>query len=119
MKELADVHKIKHHFTVAYSTWVNGGVEKCMQRILAAKRCELKLAPQEWQTVTGMIQTSLNKATLPRLGLRDDDTFRKPFEVMKASNGPKSCSGRLISSTVLSENMEKARSMKELDMEVM
>ena len=69
MKELADVYKIKHHFTVAYSPWINGTVESCMKHIQAANCCpqsELTLGPQDWTLITGMIQTSLNEAPLAR-----------------------------------------------------
>ena len=81
----AEDHRIKHNFTVAYSPWVNGTVESCMEHVQAANRClqpELKLGPQDWPAVTGMIQAALNEAPLRRLGVHGDGTFRTPQEVM-------------------------------------
>ena len=85
MKTLAEDHRIKHNFTVAYSPWVNGTVESCMKHVQAANRClqsELKLGPQDWPAVTAMIQTALNEAPLRRLGAHDDGSFRTPLEDM-------------------------------------
>ncbi len=85
MRELADEHRIKHFFTVAYSPWVNGTVESCMKHVQAAYRClqsELKLGPQDWPTMMGMIMAALNEALLQRLGKREDGTYRTPLEVM-------------------------------------
>ena len=85
MEELAEDHRIKHNFTVAYSPWVNGTVENCMKQIQAAYRClqsEMKLGPQDWSLVMGMVQTAMNEAPLRRLGSREDGTFRTPLEVI-------------------------------------
>lgn len=85
MKELPDLHDIKHHFTVAHSPWVNGTVENCMKHILAANRClqsEMKLGTQDLPIVIGMAQTSLHEAPLPRLGSKPNGTFRTPLEVL-------------------------------------
>lgn len=41
----------------------------------------MKIAPQDWPLVTGMVMTALNEALLPRLGKRDDATFRTPLKV--------------------------------------
>ena len=85
MKTLAEDHRIKHNFTVAYSPWVNGTVESCMKHVLAANhglQSELKLGPQDWPAVTGMIQTALNEVPLRPLGAHEDGTFRTPQEFM-------------------------------------
>ena len=122
MKELADVHKIKHHFTVAYSPWINVTVESCMKHIQAANRClqsVLKLGPPDWPLITGMIQTSLNEAPLARLGTRGDGTYRTPLEVM---TGLKPARVMLRTSQIGEaqcevKNMEKAKAMQMLDID--
>lgn len=84
MHYLAEEHKIKYRFTVAYSPWVNGTVENLMRHIQSAYRAllsELKLAPQDWPLVVGMIMTALNEAPLSRLGKSDDGIHRSPLEV--------------------------------------
>ncbi len=46
---------INHHFTVAYSPWINGTVENVMQHILGcckAMLAEFKLSPQDLPLVT-------------------------------------------------------------------
>ena len=73
MKELADAHNIKHNFTVAYSLWVNGTVERCMKTTQEAYRCpqsELRLGAKDWPSVVGMIQTIINESLLRRLSSR-------------------------------------------------
>jgi len=85
METLALQHRIRHRFTVAYSPWANGTVENVNKHVLAACRAlatELRLAPQDWPDVIGLIQTVLNEAPLPRLGKREDGTLRCPLEVM-------------------------------------
>ena len=57
-----------------------------MKQIQAAYRClqsEMKLGPQDWPLVMGMVRTAMNEAPLHRLGSREDGTFRTPLEVMK------------------------------------
>ena len=119
MKELADGHKIKHHFTVAYSPWINGIVESCMKHIQAANSClqpELKLGPQECPLITGMIQTSLNEAPLALLGTKGDGTYRTPLEVMTGLT----LARVMIQTSPIGEaqcevkNMEKAKAMQML-----
>lgn len=85
MKHLADEHRVKHNFTVAYSPWVNGTVESCMKHIMSACRAlqsELKMGPQDWPLLVGAIMTDLNEAPLKRLGTVEDGTYRTPLEVM-------------------------------------
>ena len=122
MKELADVHKIKHHFTVAYSPWTNGTVESCMKDIQAANRClqsELKLGPQDRLLITGMIQTSLNEAPLARLGTRGDGTYHTPLKVI---TGLKPARAMLQTSQIGEaqcevKNIEKPKAMQMLDID--
>ena len=124
MKEIADVHKIKHHFTVAYSPWINGTVESCMKHIQAANRClqsGLKLGPKDWPLITGMIQTSLNEAPLARLGTKGDGTYSTPLEVMI---GLKLARVMLRTSQIGEaqcevKNMEKAKAMQMLDIDAL
>jgi len=85
MRSLGTLHNIQHKFTVAYSPWVNGTVESCMRVVLAACRAlssEMKLGPQDWPKVIGIVQTVLNEAPLQRLGTKGDNIYRSPLEVM-------------------------------------
>lgn len=85
LKGLAEDYKIRHHFTVAYSPWVNGTVENLMQHILACCQSllsESKYAPQDWPLVTNTIMTALNETPLRRLGSKPDGSFYSPLEVM-------------------------------------
>lgn len=82
---LASVHRIRHHFTIAYSPWANGTVESLMRSVLSASRsmiAELKLAPQDWTMVIPSIASVLNEASLDRLGKRQDGIPFCPLEVM-------------------------------------
>lgn len=85
MEQLAKAHRIRHHFTIAYSPWANGTVESLMRSILSATRSmitELKLAPQDWATVIPSVSSALNEASLDRLGKRPDGIPFSPLEVM-------------------------------------
>ena len=56
-----------------------------MKTTQEAYRClqsELRLGPQDWPSVVGMMQTIMNESPLRRLGLRGDGTLRTPLEVM-------------------------------------
>jgi len=75
MEDLARLHKVKHHFTIAYSPWANGTAEICMRHIRSACTAlllELKLGPQDWPLVIDVVMTALNEATRKRLGKRSD-----------------------------------------------
>lgn len=85
MKELSSTHRIQHNFSVAYSPWANGTVESLMRSVLSATRtmiAELKLAPQDWNSVLPIIASALNEASLGRLGMRKDGIPLSPLEVM-------------------------------------
>ena len=84
IKCLVDAYKIKHDFTIAYSPWVNGTVERVIRTVrstCSSILSEMKLGPQDWPLVIGMVMTALNEAPLSRLGKRPDGTFRSPLEV--------------------------------------
>jgi len=85
MTQLAKRHYIRHHFTVAYSPWSNGAVERCCREVLRATTAlmsELRLAPQDWPDVISLIQKIINESPVERLGKREDGIFRSPLEVM-------------------------------------
>ena len=63
MKTLAEDHRIKHNFTVAYLPWAKDTVKNSMKQVQEAKRClqsDLKLEPQNWLAGTGVIQIAFN-----------------------------------------------------------
>lgn len=71
MKQMAASYNIAHKQTIAYFPSMNGTVERLRRDILRASRCtlaELKLAPQNWSSIIGAIQSVLNEAPLERSG---------------------------------------------------
>ena len=85
LQNLAQLHRIRHTLTVAYSPWVHGTVEAVMRSILAATRemlGELKFAPQDWASVLSTVASTLNESSLERFGRRPDGVARSPFEFM-------------------------------------
>lgn len=85
MQAMDKAYQIRHYPTVAYSPWVNGTIERLNRDILSALRAmlgELKLAPQDWGTVIGTIQTVIKEAPEARLGKDDDSSTRSTLEVM-------------------------------------
>lgn len=122
MKRLTNEHRIKHQFAMAYSPWINGTVENCMKHVQASYRClqsEIKLKPQDWQSVVGMIQSALNKSPLRHLGSLEYGTYRTPLEVM---TGIKPVCTMLNTSQVAGEkhkerNLEKVRAWQVIEIE--
>lgn len=56
-----------------------------MSSVISATRSmigELKWAPQDWAEVIPTISSSLNEASLERLGLGDHGNYRFPIEIM-------------------------------------
>lgn len=111
MDELAAGHNIRHNFCVAYSPWVNGTVESCMHHVQSAYRClqpELKLGPQDWPNVIGMIMTALNEAPLRRLGSIRDGTYRTPLQVMTGLEPAR----KVLQTSTISGNAKKAKTLE-------
>lgn len=82
---LRDSYHIHHHFTVAYSPWCIGTVERrCSEvlRVVKVIHSERKWAPQDWPRLVKLAQAVINEAPLERLGKREDGTFRTLLEVM-------------------------------------
>ena len=82
--DLVHKFKTKRHFTVAYSPWANGTVERVNREVLRATKAllsEWKLAPQDWPAVIDCVQSVLNQSPLPRLGLRSSCVHRSPLQV--------------------------------------
>jgi len=124
MEHLAENHNIKHQFTVAYSPWVNGTVEICMRQIQDAYRCiqsELKLAPHDWPTVVGMIQSILNESPLKRLGSKGPGVYRSPLEVMTgiSPNRKHFSNTQVGKSKIKSKSLSKARLLQLLEINLL
>ena len=82
---LASEYGIKHNFTIAYSPWANGTVERLCREVLRTVRSflsELKLAERDWPAVIKDVQAAINDAPVRRLGSRGDGTLRTPLEIM-------------------------------------
>ena len=81
--DLIEKFKTKKHFTVAYSPWANGTVERVNREVLRATKSllsEWKLAPQDWPADIDCVQSVLNQSPLPRLGLQRPGVYRSPLQ---------------------------------------
>ncbi len=71
LTELKDIMKADHHFTVAYSPWANGTIERCNREFLRVMRVILaqhKMSPTIWPALLPSVQSVLNHSSSPRLG---------------------------------------------------
>lgn len=85
MQLLASENYASHRFTVAYSTWYNGTIEvinKHDKAACLALTTEMRLSPQDWPDILGIVENVLNEDPLPKLGFRSFGTFQCPLEVM-------------------------------------
>ena len=65
LRLLAKGLKNNHHFTLPYSPWTNGAVERLGKEILRSARSllsELKLPNDTWPDIIPVIQSSLNNS---------------------------------------------------------
>jgi len=95
-----------------------------MRQIQAAYRCiqsEMKLGPQDWPTVVGMIQSVLNEAPLKRLGSKGNGTHRSPLEVMTGiePNRKTFSNMRIGTKRFKEKSLTKARLMQVLEINVL
>lgn len=63
--------KVPHHFTLPYTPWSNGAVERLGKEVLRVFRSvcsELQLRPEEWTDLLPLIQSALNNAPSPQRG---------------------------------------------------
>jgi len=70
IQELTAIHKIKHHFTVAYSPKSNGTVERVNRDILNVMRSlllEYRLNPNNWVSLIPIVQRVINHTRSQRL----------------------------------------------------
>ncbi|POM77265.1 Hypothetical protein PHPALM_5378 [Phytophthora palmivora] len=71
--ELSRRLKSQQHFTLAYSPWINGSVERVNRDILQVLRAmllEYKISTKDWTYLVPLVQASLNHTALPSLGNR-------------------------------------------------
>ncbi|KAE9002974.1 hypothetical protein PR003_g16189 [Phytophthora rubi] len=71
--ELCRRLKSKQSFTLAYSPWINGSVERANRDILQVMRAmilEYKISYKDWVCLVPMVQSSLNHTAVPSLGNR-------------------------------------------------
>lgn len=87
ISELTKDFHVQHNFTVAYSPWSNGSVERVCHEVLracTALRSEWLLGEKYWPAVSECVQSILNHPPLRILRLRDPNCpsiFRTPLEV--------------------------------------
>lgn len=63
--------KVPHHFTLPYSPWSNGAVERLgkeLLRVLRSVCSEMQLRPEEWTDLLPLVQSALNNAPSPQRG---------------------------------------------------
>lgn len=61
--------KVPHHFTLPYTPWSNGAVERLGKELLRVFRSitsELLLRPEEWPDLLPIVQSALNNAPSPQ-----------------------------------------------------
>lgn len=61
--------KVPHHFTLPYSPWSNGAVERLgkeLLRVFRSKSSELQMRPNEWPDLLPLVQSVLNNAPSPQ-----------------------------------------------------
>ncbi|OWY95334.1 hypothetical protein PHMEG_00034688 [Phytophthora megakarya] len=69
--ELCRRLKARHEFTVVYSPWINGSVERANRDIMQVLRVmclEYKVDTHDWTFFVPMLQASLNHTPVPSLG---------------------------------------------------
>ena len=69
LRLLAKSLKVKHHFTLPYSPWSNGAVERLgkeLLRVFRAVLSELQMLPAEWPDLLPLVQSSLNQSPSPQ-----------------------------------------------------
>ena len=79
MRTLNTRLKGNHHFTVVYSPWANGGIERAnkeMLRVLRVILLENKMEESQWPSLVPVVQAVLNHSPLDRLaGLAPVEVF--------------------------------------------
>lgn len=71
VRKLARGLKTPHHFTLPYSPWSNGAVERLGREVLRMFRSimsELELPVNEWTDIVPVVQSALNNAPSPQRG---------------------------------------------------
>ena len=70
IREIAQLNKNHHHFTLAYCPWSNGTVEVVCRELQRATRAilhEFQLPAKMWRTTVSIVQGALNNSKLKRL----------------------------------------------------
>lgn len=65
LRQLRKVLKYRHHFTLPYSIWSNGAIERLGKEILRPPRAmvsELQMRKDSWPALTPMIQSVINNS---------------------------------------------------------
>lgn len=61
--------RVPHHFTLPYTPWSNGAVERLGKELLRVFRAvcsELQLRPEEWPDLLPLVQSAINNAPSPQ-----------------------------------------------------
>jgi len=119
-EKLSEDLKINHHFVTAYSPWANGTVERVMREIRRAATAllsEFKLAAQDWDLTTNLIQRILNESPLARLGKNEDGSCRTPLQVMVGMRPHRTFFKTEIGDSKESVTIEKARAIQVTNIE--
>lgn len=71
VRELARRLRVPHHFTLPYSSWSNGAVERIgkeLQRFFRSTLSELGMQSEEWPDLVPLVQSGLNNSPSSQRG---------------------------------------------------
>lgn len=78
LERISKTHGMTHHFTITYSPWANGKVERLCLEVLRVSRAvisEKRLGQQDWSQIIQLVQTAFNESLVKHLGARKDGTY--------------------------------------------
>ncbi|OWZ15224.1 LOW QUALITY PROTEIN: hypothetical protein PHMEG_00011171 [Phytophthora megakarya] len=111
MTELGSRSKARHEFTVPYSPWINGSVERANRDIAQVLRVlypEYKVDIHDWTYFVLIIQSSLNHTPVPTLGKR------APVELFYGLPLPSPLTVQQLASTWLGNLQKRIRDLHKL-----
>ena len=101
VKRVAKGLKTPHHFTLPYTPWSNGGVERLGKEVLRTFRAvlsELRFPHSEWPDLTPVIQSALNNSPSPqRRNMAPITIFSGLPPSSPVSTFKRSCTGKIVS----------------------
>lgn len=87
--------RVPHHFTLPYTPWSNGSIERLNKevlRILRSTLSELQLPSNDWTSLVPILQSALNNSSSRSRANKSPITIftglpaKRPFDYLKATN---------------------------------